>query len=108
MWSTSIGMSSARSRSGGELDRDDVEAVVQVLAEPAGGDRLGQVQVRRGQDPAIGADDLGAADPLEAAVLQDAEQLRLHPHGELADLVQQEGAPPWPARTAPSSAGRRR
>ncbi len=47
----------------------------------------------RGDDPQIGAQGLASAHALERAVLQHAEQLRLHGRGELADLVQEQGAP---------------
>ena len=77
----------------GQLDRDHVEAIVQILAEPAGGDRLGQVEVRGGEDAAVGADDVGPADPLERPVLEHAEQLGLHAQGKLADLVEEERSP---------------
>ena len=47
-------MSSRRSRSGGSVNRDDVDPVEQVLAEPALGDRLGQVLVGRRDDADVG------------------------------------------------------
>ena len=78
----------------GQLDREDVEPVVQVLAEPAGGDGLGEVDVRRGDDPAIGLDRLGAADALEPPVLEHAQELGLHAHRHVADLVEEERAAP--------------
>ena len=84
-----------------QVDRDDVEPVVQVLAEPAGGDGLAEVLVGRGEDPAVGLDHLAAADPLERPVLEDAEELGLHPQRQGADLVEQERPAARPARTGP-------
>ena len=48
--STSRGMSSLRSREGRQLHRDDVEAVVEVLAERPVGDRLLEIPVGGGDD----------------------------------------------------------
>ena len=73
-------------------DRDDVEAVVQVLAEPALGDGLGQVLVGGGDDPDVGLQFLEAADAAEAPLLQHAQQLHLHHRAHLADLVEEDGA----------------
>ena len=83
-------MSSSRSRSEGSSIENDVEPVEQVLAEPAGGDGLGEVHVGGGDDPAIGLDRLVAADALEPAVLEHAQQLGLHPHRHVADLVEKQ------------------
>src|SRR5262249_20004809 len=68
---------------GRQLDRDDVQAIEEVLAEPARVDRAGQVDVRRRQDAHVGPQRLGPADALIRAVLEHAEQLRLHRQGEL-------------------------
>ncbi len=71
-------------------DRDDVEAVVQVLAEaPFPGDR-GEVAVRRGDEPHVHLHRLLAADALEAPLLQDPQELHLHGGRQLADLVEEE------------------
>ena len=47
------GMSSRRSRSGGRRDRDHVQPVVEILAEPALGDHLPQIAVGRGDHPHV-------------------------------------------------------
>ena len=86
-------MSSSRSRKGGMLDREDVEAVEQVFAEPAGGDGLGEIEVGGGDDAAVGQDRVGAADPLEAPVLEHAQQLGLHAERHLADLIEEQRTP---------------
>ena len=62
-------------------DREDVEPVVEVLAERAGGDRPLEVLVGRGDQPHVGLDGLGAADALELALLQHAQQLHLRRRG---------------------------
>ena len=77
---------------GGQLEGDDVEAVVQVLTKGPGLDGLLQVPVRRRDDAHVNADGARAADALELALLQDAQQLRLHGRRHLADLVEEERA----------------
>ena len=77
---------------GGEDDGEDGEAVEQVVAEAAGGDHRGEVAVGGGDPPDVGADGLAAADAFEAALLHDAQELGLEGGGELADLVEEEGA----------------
>ena len=49
-------MSSFRSRSGGRLNRDDVQPVEQVFAELAFLHHLPQVEIRRGDDAHINLD----------------------------------------------------
>ena len=70
---------------------DDVEPVIEVLAEAAGGDLFGQAAVGGGDDPDV--DRLGdaAADALDLAGLERAEQLDLGVERQLADLVEEDG-----------------
>ena len=75
-----------------ERDGHHVEPVEQVLAEGAGGDLLLQVAVGRGDQAHVDADGLDAADPLELALLEHAQQLDLHLVGDLANLVEEERA----------------
>ena len=75
-----------------ELDREDVEPVVEVLAERLLADGLEQVAVGGGDDADVDLDRRRAADPLELALLEDAEQLGLGLRGQLADLVEEERA----------------
>src|SRR5688572_4897573 len=58
-------------------DRDDLEPVVEVLAETLLAHHRLEVLVGRGDDPHAHRDVLGAADPLERHPLEDAEQLYL-------------------------------
>jgi hypothetical protein len=76
----------------GEAQREHVEAVVEIFAEAALGDRAGEVDVGGGEDADVDADGPVAADGLEGALLQDAQELGLGVDGELADLVEEEGA----------------
>ena len=87
---TSAGMSSTRSRSGGIDDGEDVEAVEQVLAKRLVLDRFFEIAVGGGDDPDVDLDRLRAAEPLDHAFLQHAEQLDLDFSRQLADLVEEE------------------
>ena len=76
---------------GGQVDRDDVEAVIQVGAKPTGGDLGRQVLVRRRRPPGPGtATGRVAADGQDLLVLDGAEQLRLGRQRHLADLVEED------------------
>ena len=85
-------MSSARSRSGGHAQRDDVEAVEEVLAERARRDHRLEVAVGRADDADVDLARALAADRAHLAVLQDAQELGLHAERHLADLVEEERA----------------
>src|ERR1700761_3505111 len=77
---------------GRQLDRDDVQPVVEILAEAPGLD-LGQGIAVGGADDAD-IDLLGdvAADALDAAALDEAQQLDLERGVHLANLVEEQGA----------------
>ena len=75
-----------------DADLDDVETVVEVLAELMDAHRGLEVAVGGGDQAHVGVDDLLAADAGELAVLQHVEQLGLQPQRHLADLVQEERA----------------
>src|SRR5579872_2781199 len=70
-------------------DRDDVEPVVEVLAEPSGRHLGHQIAIGGGDDPHVGLRGV-PTDRLVLAFLQDAEELHLHGGRELADLVEEE------------------
>ena len=74
------------------LEFDHVEAVIEVLAEPAGRHLLLQVAVGGDDDAHVHADRLLAADPLQFVLLEHAQQLGLHGRRGLADLVEEQGA----------------
>ena len=71
---------------------DDIQAIQKVFAEGAVLDRFGQVPVGGGDDADIHLDRLGAADPVDFAFLNGAQQLGLQARIHFADFVQQQGA----------------
>ena len=75
-----------------QFKADDVQPVEEVFAEAAFAHSLLQVDVGRGDDADVDLDLLHAAEMHEAAVLQDAQDLRLHVHAHGADLVEEERA----------------
>jgi hypothetical protein len=77
---------------GRHLDREDIEAIVKILAELALLDRLQQVAVRGGQNAHIHLDRFVAADALEFPLLKNAEELGLEGQRNLADLVEEDRA----------------
>ena len=77
---------------GGQVDRHHVEPVVEVLAEAPGLDLGFEVAVGGGDDAHVDLDGAGAADALQLAFLQHAQQLGLEGGGDLADLVEEQGA----------------
>ena len=77
---------------GGQAQIDDVEAIEQVLAEGALLDGLGEIAVRGGDDADVDLDRLAAADAVDLAFLDGAQQLGLQAHIHLADFVEQQGA----------------
>src|SRR5690606_32662368 len=75
-----------------QVQRDDVEPVVEVAPEGAAANLLLEVAVRRGDDPDVDRDRLGGAYGNDLALLEGAEELHLRRRGHLTDLVQEEGA----------------
>ena len=74
------------------LDRDDVEPVEQVLEELAVGDQLPQIAIGRGDHAHVDLLRALGAERLELAILQHAQQLRLHRQRDGADLVEEDRA----------------
>jgi hypothetical protein len=70
-------MSSRRSRKRRHVNRHDVEAIEQVLAERALIDLFLEILVGGGNHPHVDLDDTVAAEPLELLLLQDAQDLGL-------------------------------
>ena len=76
-----------------DLDVEDVEAVVEVLAEPALRDALAQVAVRRRDDAHVDAGHRRVgAERLDRPLLQDAQELGLRGQRDLGDLVEEQRA----------------
>jgi hypothetical protein len=86
----------------------DVEAEQQVLAERALAHGLGQVAVRGRDDADVDRHRLGAADAVDHALLDGAQQLGLQPHVHLGDFVEQQRAAGRPPRTCRCGARPRR
>src|SRR6516225_719699 len=70
-------------------DADDVQPVVEVLAEPALLDEPLQVLVRRRDDTDVDRPALGGAQGQELALLDDPQELRLHLRRHRRDLVEE-------------------
>ena len=75
-----------------DMQAEHVEPMVEVLAEFALGAQLGQVDLGGADHPHVQVHLLVAADPAEAAVLQEAQQLGLQPRAHFADAVEEQGA----------------
>ena len=74
------------------VDRDHVEAVVEVLAEAPGLDLLGQVAIGGRHHAHVDVDGGGGAHRLDLAVLQHPQHLGLGARRHVADLVEEHGA----------------
>ncbi len=77
---------------GRDVDGHDVEAVVEVFAEGALLEGGAQVLVGGGDDADVDVAGDVAAEAFEFALLQDAQQLDLDGGGDVADLVEEDGA----------------
>ena len=96
----------------GKGDRHDVEAIIQIGAEPPLLDLVLEIAIRGGNDADIHMDVRGAADPLECLLFQKPQQLGLQQRHHLADFVEKDRAavrrfnqaPFW--RSAPVNAPR--
>src|SRR5262245_27270071 len=75
-----------------QLQIDDVQAVVKVLAELIGFDHLFQIAVGRRDDANVHRDRLFPAQAFELSLLQHAQQFHLHGRRQLADLIQKKSA----------------
>ena len=85
-------MSSLRSRSARQLHGDDVQAVVQVLAELPLVHHVAQVDVGRRDDADVHLDRFDAAEPHELPLLDHAQELGLRLERDVADLVEEDRA----------------
>src|SRR5581483_3518754 len=73
-------------------DREDVEAVVEILAELAVLDQLDHVAVGGRDQAEVDLDRLLGADGVDLALLQGAQQLHLRVERQLPDLVEEQRA----------------
>jgi len=77
---------------GRQIDRDDVQPVVEVGAEAALGHLLLEIAVGRGDHPQVDLDRLARTHRIDLALLQHPQQLDLDGVGRLAYLVEEDGA----------------
>src|SRR5690606_27987206 len=75
-----------------QVQRDDVQPVVQVAAERAATDLLVEIAIRRRDDAHVDVDGLRRADGYDLALLQRAQQLHLQRGRHLGNLVEEERA----------------
>jgi len=76
---------------GGDAEGDDVEAEVEVFAEVAGLDEVGEVAGGGGEDAGGQRNALIGADGEDDFILEGAEEAALEIEGELADFVEEDG-----------------
>jgi hypothetical protein len=74
------------------LDRNDVQAVVEVLAELARLHHRRQIAVGRRDQPHVDAQRARAAEPLELVLLEHAQDLGLRARAHVADFVEEQRA----------------
>ncbi len=77
---------------GWDRDLDDIEAVEEVVSEPALGDALREVLVGGGEHADVDLAGLAFADAADFAVLEGAEEFGLDGGGDVADFIEEEGA----------------
>ena len=72
------------------VDREDVQAIEQVLAKAAVGNPQLQVAMGRGDDAGVEMNRLRAAEPLELPLFEHAQQLDLDLRRQLADFIEED------------------
>src|SRR5262245_45628885 len=75
-----------------QSQREDVQSVIEVAAEPSGANVFRQIAISGCDDPDVNVNRIAAAEPLEFALLQHAQQHYLQLRRQLSDLVQKERA----------------
>src|SRR6266403_5419531 len=73
-------------------DREDVQAIVEIVTKTLRSNHFAQSTVRRGDDAYVDLERVCSADTLELVLLQHTEELRLQLEGDLADLVEEQRA----------------
>jgi hypothetical protein len=73
-------------------DREDFEAVVEIAAEFLVGDHFGEVAIGGGDQAHVHRNGTIAAEALDLALLQGAQQLGLQVERQLADFVEEKRA----------------
>src|SRR5579872_5079845 len=72
------------------MKRNDVEAIVEVLAKLPGRHHLRQVPVRGRDEADVDLHRDGPAEPLDLALLQNTEQLDLHLWRDVPNLIEEQ------------------
>ena len=85
-------------------DLDDAQAVVEVLAELAARDPLGESRVRGGEHAHVDRDAAPAADALDLALLEDAQELGLERRAACRRSRRGRASRPAPPRSGPARA----
>ena len=75
-----------------QIDRDHVEAIIKILAEPSALDLVEKVAIAGGDHPGIDADCLRIADALELVLLEHAQELHLQFRHRGVDFIEKNGA----------------
>ena len=83
-------MSSRRSRNGGNGDRKDSQAIVEVAAKLTVRHHFFQVTIRCRHEPDIYGNRARAAQPLELLFLQGPQEFRLQLRGKVSDFVEEQ------------------
>src|SRR5690606_38246711 len=76
-----------------QQDLEDVEPVIEILAQLLLADRFGGNPIGRGDDPHVGFEQGIRADPRETTSLEHAQQLDLEPERHLDNFVEKQSAP---------------
>ena len=77
---------------GGDRNREDVEAIIEILAEFTFFHVAEQIAIRGGEQANVNLDRAVAADAFEFAFLEHAKQFRLQVEGDFAHFVEEQGA----------------
>ena len=85
-------MSSRRSRSGGQVQGEDVQPVEEILAKSAATNLGGEIPRGRRHHAHVDLDVLAVAEAAHLALLQDAQELDLQAERQLANLVEEQRA----------------
>src|SRR5258705_13982602 len=75
-----------------QMNMVDVDAIEEVLTKASFFDALPQVDISCCDYPHVEAHCIDAADAVDFALLEDAQQLRLELERQIADLVEKDGA----------------
>ena len=75
-----------------DIERNNIEAIKQVLPKPFLFDHPGKILIGGGDNSKVTFDHPSAADPLESLVFEDSQQLGLQFERHLPDLIQKQGA----------------